>query len=53
MLFQFLHYSFFLIVIKYTAFKDNASQENLYSKFFTGIVDEEVPRGQEDDKEEE
>ena len=44
---------FLLIVIKYAAFKDNSSQENWRPKFFSVTLDEEVPRGQEDNKEEE
>jgi len=34
----------------YTAFKDNPSQENKFPTFFSGIVPQEAPRGQEDAK---
>jgi len=40
-------------MIKYTAFEDNASQENLQPKFFSDIFHDKVHRGQEDDEEEE
>lgn len=40
-----------LCYVKYTASKDNASQENIHPKFFSGIIDEEVLGGQEVDKE--
>lgn len=45
--------SFYSLCLKHAASEDNSSQENLHPKSFSGINVEEMPRGQEEDVEEE